>query len=82
MTKAEKNKSYQPGDIIPVGPVEVATANGRVLGIAKLQNMGELTARSWLYRSGLLGLKGRRICVGQSIDEREASENDMHTSMA
>lgn len=44
--------------------------------------MGELTARSRYYRNELLGLEGGIICVGNSIEECEASENDMHTSMA
>lgn len=43
--------------------------------------MGELIAQSRFYRNELLGLEGVIMCVGQIIDEFEASENGMHSSI-
>lgn len=40
LTKAEKKKSYQAGEIIPVELVEVATANGKVISFANLREYG------------------------------------------
>lgn len=40
LTKAEKKKSYQASEIIPVETVEVATANGKVISFANLREYG------------------------------------------
>lgn len=40
--------------------------------------MGELTAQSRFYRNELLGLEEGIMCFGNSIDECEAPENDIH----